>query len=132
MTVTGFTYAGNVALTTAAGTLVAMEFTVTRAGLAGLVLSTPCRNNVIWSIGTPAADVTTAASGMTLYATEFVGTTPSGPVDWTPVAGTNSTVPPIDPLSGGAGIIGSPTITLAALSMPTLSMPNSSVAASAC
>jgi len=132
MTVAGFTYAGNVLLTTATGTELVMEFTGTRAEVTGLVLSTSCRHNLIWSIRTPGAAVAAASSGMTLYATEFVGTTPSGPVDWTSVAGTNSTVPPADPLSGGADIIASPTITLAALSMPTLSMSNFSVTASAC
>ncbi len=109
-----------------------MEFTATNASLAGVTFATPCVSGVSWSVATPAGAVSTAASGITLYATELKATLASGPVDWTPVATATSTVPEADPLSGGSGTLTAPVITLGALSAPALSLAHPQTASAIC
>jgi hypothetical protein len=122
MTVAGFVYVGNVDVVTPSGPAVAMRFTFTSADIAAFTLYGPCSSHI--QLNPQSAQQASALKGMTLDVLEFKGTVDGVVVDWTAVATATTTVPPADPIAGGAGTIAGPiTITVTELSAPQLSVP---------
>jgi hypothetical protein len=94
MSVTGFSYQGLQTITTSAGSVTVMVFTVTDASWTSLSLC----------LGTPPLAMTyasgTASGGMTLHAATFAAT-----VDGSPVSYTVSSPPGGQPLPTGSGTL---------------------------
>ncbi len=106
MTVAGFTYVGNVAVTTPTGSALAMRFTMSSAAISDLSLYWPCAGGrqLLSSVATTAS----TPRGLTLDVLELRAVVGGQPVDWTAVATATTTVPPADPIPGGSGTIGGP------------------------
>lgn len=122
MSVTGFTYAGNVAVTTPSGSALAMRFTMSSAAIAELELYWPCTSSLQVLSSVPATAST--PHGLTLDVLELRAVIDGRPVDWTAVATATTTVPPAEPIPGGSGTIGGPiAASLTALTAASFGLP---------
>lgn len=122
MTVTGFTYVGNVTVTTPSGGAMAMRFTMSSAAIQGLSLYWPCVTGKQLLSSAPATAST--PRGLTLDVLELRAMIGGQPVDWTAVATATTTVPPPDPIPSGSGTIGGPIVaSLAGFNAPLLAVP---------
>jgi hypothetical protein len=127
---TGLVYQGVVTVTLPAGDVQVLELTSSAATLTGLGLHTPCTAAAAGGATTTdtltaTGSTSTAAGGLTLYATSIAATVGGSPVTWTPAA-----PPPAEQL--GDATLTDATVDLVALSAPSLVLPPLRQATSFC
>lgn len=95
----GFTYVGLKTVSTPAGPVATLEFTISSATLTGVDLQLPCTGQVSLEISQPAS-ATTSASGLTLDVVSFQVTIAGVSLSFGPTA-----PPSVQPLPSGAGAV---------------------------
>ena len=96
--VTGFSYAGPKTVSTRAGQIAALEFTISSATFTALDLQMPCAGHAWLELSQPTASSTGTTGQLTLDAISFDATVNGGAVSYAP-----STPPSSQPLPSGSG-----------------------------
>jgi hypothetical protein len=121
MSVSGFSYQGLQTITTPAGSVTVMVFTIADASWTSLSLC----------LGTPALAMTsasgTAPGGMTLHAATFAAT-----IDGSPVSYTVSSPPGAQPLPTGSGTLTSISASVIGLLAGSASLTNATMGGGQC
>jgi hypothetical protein len=134
--VTNLTFVDTVNLATAAGTVATLRFDTDDATIHGLSLALPCfavseLGGLTAGIVTQPSDTTTAAQGLTLYATDLQASVLGNPVHYS-VSDISFPPPPAGTTLLASGALTSPTIVFVLAQAPALGVSGSTTSATFC